>query len=130
MRHICFLLFAFSLGFTQRNVSASTVQADTFLSLINYIQKESTSVSNAQQSIKSFLNSKDVSVGLYSNAKEPIGSNKIITKKTRYHITQSTKKNHIDCRVSLERAQLGSKCIAPCKSELTSKLFVKPRKAL
>lgn len=80
--------------------------------LINYLQKESVSVSSAHQSIKSFLNSNSISIGKFKATDK---DDSVKTKKRiRHLITLSTNENNIDCRVSLERATIGSKCIAPC----------------
>lgn len=87
------------------------VNNNNFVSLMSYIQKESASVSNAQHAIKTFLNSKDIPIGLScikssSSVKE--------NSERQFDITVSKPDNAIDCRVSLERVPFGSKCLAPC----------------
>ena len=88
------------------------------LVLLSYLQKESNAVSSAQQSIKSFLNTKHISIDVSNST----NMNKIkSSKRVRHLITLSTKSNNIECRVSLERAPINSKCIAPCACSGTQK---------
>lgn len=107
------LIFSISLAKDQTLISNEGT-APLSQNLINYLQKESVSTSSAHQAIKTFLNSKYVSIGTFK-ATEKDGSFKTSSKKRiRHLITLSTSENSIDCRVSLERATIGSKCIAPC----------------
>lgn len=102
----CFISIAFICLF----ILASSNE-NNFASLMSYIQRESASVSNAQHSIKTFLNSKDIPIGLSSR---PVKSTEKDSPERNFAITVSTPENAIDCRVSLERVPLGSKCLAPC----------------
>jgi len=95
----------------------TTSSSNNFASVMSYIQKESASVSNAQHAIKAFLNSKDIPIGLSNRPSSLSSSTNKEEEQSIHHqfdIAMSTSDNVIDCRVSLERIPLGSKCLAPC----------------
>lgn len=79
--------------------------------IVPYLQTELSFCTEAQQNILNFLKTKGVEIGA-----SPV-INKRIAKRVddvRSRIIVSTEENDVECRISLGRAPIGSKCIAPC----------------
>lgn len=77
---------------------------------ISYLQSEAASLTSSQHAIKEFLHSKHVPVGTTPRSMRKIDSEAA----EKLIVGVSSKKHPIECRVSLDKAPIGSKCIAPC----------------
>jgi hypothetical protein len=89
-----------------RGLLAAILFALCSSNLLDYLQKESLALSNHHQSLRTFLNIKRIPIGLSTR----VTAHKNVT----HEITLSTTSNDVECRVSLGRAPIGSKCLAPC----------------
>jgi len=78
--------------------------------ILSFLQSESTSLAEHQARLTSFLQSKRIPIGSTPRSlrKEEDSSKKGV------RIALSTKKNELQCRISLDKAPIGRKCIAPC----------------
>jgi len=94
---------------TSSNVGASSSLEQV---VIPYLQSEMAACSNAQQSILKFLHEKLIPIGMAPGSLRSAQSSHRDDISSR--ITISSADNNIECRISLGRAPLGSKCVAPC----------------
>lgn len=79
-------------------------------STLKFLQNELASVGAAQQKFLSFLAQKNIHIGqLPVSALKPADLDDIQSR-----IVRSTEDNSVECRVSLSKAPVGTKCIAPC----------------
>ena len=80
-----------------------------------FLQNEITSIATAHNSINSFLRDRKIPIGDLPGSLRTTTSSDIIggTGK-KLIVALSEESNNIECRVALERAPIGSKCIAPC----------------
>lgn len=77
---------------------------------MSYLQNELASVGVAQQKIMSFLTEKNIRIG-----QMPLPVSKLpATDDILSRVALSTKDNNIECRISLGKATVGAKCVAPC----------------
>lgn len=91
--------------------STSSVGSVQQQQTLQYLQGEISALSAAQQQIASFLRNKRISIGLpvrsfIDAARSENG--------VQSRIAVSTEDNMIECRVSLGKAPVGAKCVAPC----------------
>ena len=79
----------------------------------NYLQSELASIAKAHNSINSLLREKRIPIG-----DQPCSLRDVFASDNKQHgklmVILSDDSNDIECRVALERAPIGSKCIAPC----------------
>lgn len=80
--------------------------------VLPYLQTELSSCTSAQQNILSFLRTKGIQIGLgaaqQSRAIQNSGND------AHSRIVISTSENNIECRITLGKAPIGTKCVAPC----------------
>ncbi|KAJ1393491.1 hypothetical protein B484DRAFT_408182 [Ochromonadaceae sp. CCMP2298] len=99
-----------STGSISTGIGSST---STSSPVIPYLQSELSATSTAQQGILAFLHAKQVPLGQLPGSLRSKGASggaaDLLSR-----ITVSTKQNHVECRISLGRAALGAKCVAPC----------------
>lgn len=80
--------------------------------ITKFLQGELASIATAHNSIHSFLRQKGIPIGDQPRSLRVVpGAD---TKQKRLMVTLSDETNDIECRVALEKAPIGSKCIAPC----------------
>lgn len=81
--------------------------------ITKYLQNELASISTAHNSIRSFLREKRIPIGDQPRSLQPlVGADS--KQKGKLMVTLSDESNDIECRVALEKAPIGSKCVAPC----------------
>jgi hypothetical protein len=81
-------------------------------SILSFLQSEHLSTSSAHSSIRNLLKGKSIPIDGCSTKHSP--SRKHASSPKSLVISLSTEDNPIECRVSLQHAAVGSKCIAPC----------------
>ena len=78
-----------------------------------FLQSELASIAKAHNSINSLLREKRIPIG-----DQPCSLRDIFNTDNKQHgklmVILSDESNEIECRIALERAPIGSKCIAPC----------------
>lgn len=105
-----------SAAVADTGASSSTAGASPLLS---YFQSEGASLSVAHQSVRGFLHSKNIRVGESPFTAEERAS-RLLEKsqgkqeKSKVRILLSTGENDMECRISLDKVEIGKKCIAPC----------------
>ncbi len=78
---------------------------------MNFIQNELAAVGAAQQRIMSQLKDKNIRIGQIASPHDnTLPSHSDLQSRTAI----STRTNEIECRISLGKAPIGSKCVAPC----------------
>lgn len=78
-----------------------------------FLQSELSSIASAHSSIQSLLREKRIPIGDQPRSlKMVLGADN--KEQGKLMVTLSDETNDIECRVALERAPIGSKCIAPC----------------
>ena len=77
-----------------------------------FLQGELASIATAHNSIHSLLRQKGIPIGDQPRSLRVIPGDS--NKQKKLVVTLSDETNDIECRVALERAPMGSKCIAPC----------------
>lgn len=103
-----------------RENQLSQSQPSTSIQMVlPYLQSEMSACSNAQQSILKFLHEKYIPIGMIAGSLRESLNSKIDSVRSR--IIVSTSNNNIECRVSLGKAPIGSKCVAPCGCTGSSK---------
>ena len=111
------------LSFTHTVESSSTASTAAALSpsgsssttVTKFLQNEITSIATAHNSINSFLRDRKIPIGdVPGSLRTTTNSDKIGGAGKKLIVALSEKSNNIECRVALERAPIGSKCIAPC----------------
>lgn len=80
--------------------------------VLQFLQKESSALSSAQTNVGGFLKSRGIRLGIKASERALPASAK---KAEGVRIALSTPDNNLECRVSLSRAAIGSKVIAPCR---------------
>ena len=80
--------------------------------VLQYLQTESAALATAQQSVQSFLQSKQIPVGgLPRSLRKDSNDGEQLNK---LRVALSTKDNNLECRIALGRAPIGRKCVSPC----------------
>lgn len=103
---LCGLLW--SLVMIPRTTSTSTSASG----VLQYLQTESAALATAQQSVQSFLQSKQIPVGgLPRSLRKDSNDGEQLNK---LRVALSTKDNNLECRIALGRAPIGRKCVSPC----------------
>jgi hypothetical protein len=107
---LCFLALSLQLCGCE-----SVVKADhnARLTAITYLQQEQASCSHSQQNLLKFLRSHKIPIGSEQgslrNSLNSAGFDRIEDR-----VITSTMENPVECRISLDKAPPGSKCISPC----------------
>ena len=83
-------------------------------SLQAYLQNEALALSESQQQLSSFLMSKKIPIKSLSLSREERRRQALEAEKSKSRICMSTEENEVECRISLDRVDVGKKCIAPC----------------
>ena len=76
---------------------------------MNYIERETTILTNSQHTVAEFLRQKNIPLGL--NSKH---GGVALSVRKKLLVAVSSLQNPIDCRVTLGKAPIGAKCVAPC----------------
>jgi hypothetical protein len=111
------LVMAIALSLmTMITLVASGMETSTMVdnsAISKFLQGELASIATAHNSIQSLLRSKRIPIGDQPRSLRPIlgPDNK---QQGKLMVTLSDETNDIECRVALEKAPIGSKCIAPC----------------
>lgn len=94
--------------------TASTTPSST--TVTKFLQNEITSIATAHNSINSFLRDRKIPIGDVPGSLRTTTSSSDMLGSTgkKLIVALSEESNNIECRVALERAPIGSKCIAPC----------------
>ncbi len=79
---------------------------------MSFLQSEMSSVGSAQQRIVNFLSEKNIRIGQQPTSRT--GKKLPSAEDILSRIAISTKENEIECRISLGKSPVGSKCVAPC----------------
>lgn len=96
----------------QTNISPETAYASN--AVTKFLQTEITAMATAHNTINTFLREKKIAIGETSGSLRASRINDNILQSGKLVVALSDDSNNIECRVALERAPLGSKCIAPC----------------
>lgn len=86
-------------------------------SSLQYLQTESSALAAHHHNVQSFLKNKGIPVG---DKPRSLSALSLSRSKSRHESGQrlkvalSTKDNNLQCRVSLGKVPIGSKCVAPC----------------
>ena len=83
-------------------------------SLQAYLQNEALLLAEAQQQITKFLLSKNIPIKSGHLTREERQLKKEEESKDQVRVCESTEENEVECRISLDRVEIGKKCIAPC----------------
>lgn len=88
--------------------------------LIQYLQKEQIACSQAQQNLIQVLKQRYIPLGQEARSllRQQHDSDH---DNIQDRIIESRADNHVECRISLDRVPIGSKCIAPCQCTGSSK---------
>ena len=78
-----------------------------------FLQTEITAMATAHNSINTFLRQKKIAIGETSGSLRTLRNDHRLSG-GKLVVALSDDSNNIECRVALERAPIGSKCIAPC----------------
>jgi hypothetical protein len=93
----------------------SAVSSDSNIaSLHAYLQNEALALSESQQQISSFLISKNIPIKSLHLSREERRRRQLEAEKSKSRICMSTEENEVECRISLDRIDVGRKAIAPC----------------
>ena len=95
-----------------RQLDASGATLSSSSDVLTFLQRENHALSSAQGNVVGFLKSKGVRIGTTASERALPASKK---EEGRVRIALSTEENNLECRVSLSRAALGAKVIAPCR---------------
>mmetsp|Transcript_21021 Transcript_21021/g.21142 ORF Transcript_21021/g.21142 Transcript_21021/m.21142 type:complete len:275 (-) Transcript_21021:59-883(-) len=90
-------------------LSNSAITAGGEAEVLAWLQSQSIEVASAQNNIKSFLTSRRIPVGSQPRSLRPSNSTG-----ERIRIALSTEDNDYECRISLGKATIGRKVVAPC----------------
>ena len=108
-------LFFLSICVLLVEVSRSVSLADEGkASLQSYLQNEALLLGEAQQHITKFLLSKKIPIKSAHLTREERRLKKEEESRDQVRVCMSTEENEVECRISLDRVEIGKKCIAPC----------------
>jgi hypothetical protein len=99
-------------GTTTTTTTTKSSQPSDSRRILTYLQQEQVACSNAQQSIIQTLRQYKIPIG-----SEPGSLRKLktgLSNTIHDRVVTSTEDNEIECRVTLDRVPVGSKCVAPC----------------
>ena len=111
----CKILVFFSLCVALVEVSRSVALTDEGkASLQAYLQNEALALADAQQQVTNFLLSKNIPIKSGHLTREERQRKKEEESQDQVRVCVSTEENEVECRISLDRVEIGKKCIAPC----------------
>ena len=100
--------------FTLRCHIATCISGESIASLQTYLHNEALALSEAQQQISSFLISKNIPIKSLNIPREERKRLSALAEKSKSRVCVSKEENEVECRISLDRVDIGKKCIAPC----------------
>ena len=90
--------------------------------VLAFLQSEATSLSLLQHNVRFFLHEKRIPIGLPPKSfRSKAGTHEFNDNTLKLRVALSTDNNYIPCRISLDKASVGSKCVAPCGCTGSSK---------
>ena len=111
---VTFLLILLLIGIII-DVGESVSLADTpSASLQSYLQQESLLLSDAQRTVTEFLLSKQIPIRSSHLTREERRRKKDEESQNQVRVCVSSEDNEVECRISLDRVEIGKKCVAPC----------------
>jgi hypothetical protein len=107
---LCFLALSFQICGCESTIK---VDHNVKLSAITFLQQEQSACSNSQQNLLKFLRSHKIPIGSEQ------GSLRNFLNSARFdriedRVITSTVEHPVECRITLDNAPAGSKCISPC----------------
>ena len=111
--YFLFPVLAVLLTLLTRGICISLADGEK-ASLQSYLQNEALSLSDAQQQVTKFLLSKNIPIKSGHLTREERRRKAEEQAKDDVRVCVSTEENEIECRISLDRVDIGKKCIAPC----------------